>query len=76
MGMESTGARSERAGQQMLLYDRVVSVAELVEKIDRVTPEMLGDVARRTFATVPSLATVGPAADIATFDFIRSRLAA
>ena len=76
MGMESTGARSERSGQQMLLYNRVVSVAELVEKIDKVTPEMLADVARRTFASVPSLATVGPKADIATIDSIRSRLAA
>lgn len=76
MGMESTGARSERAGQQMLIYDRVVSVAELVEKIDNVTPEMLADLARRTFASVPSLATVGPKTEIATFDSIRSRLAA
>jgi len=33
-------------------------------------------VARRTFASVPSLATVGPKADIATIDSIRSRLAA
>jgi predicted Zn-dependent peptidase len=76
MGMESTGARSERSGQQMLIYNRVVSVAELVEKIDNVTPGMLADVARRTFSSVPSLATVGPKADIATFDSIRSRLAA
>ena len=76
MGMESTGARSERAGQQMLLYGRVVSVAELVEKIDRVTPEMLANVARKTFSTMPTLATVGPAAGAASIDAIRSRLAA
>lgn len=76
MGMESTGARSERAGQQMLIYDRIVSVPELVEKIERVTPEMLAQIAQRTFATTLSLATVGPASDIATFDAIRTRLAA
>ncbi|MBO6783654.1 MAG: insulinase family protein [Alphaproteobacteria bacterium] len=76
MAMESTGARSERAGQQMLLYDRIVPAGELVEKIDRVSPEMLADVARRTFSSAPSLATVGPASDIASVDSIRSRLAA
>jgi len=76
MGMESTGARSERAGQQLLLYNRVVSVPELVEKIDRVTPEMLADVARKTFASKPSLATVGPASNIATLAAIQNRLAA
>jgi predicted Zn-dependent peptidase len=76
MGMESTGARSERAGQQLLLYNRVVSVPELVEKIDRVTPQMLADIARKTFASKPSLATVGPASNIATLEAIQNHLAA
>lgn len=76
MGMESTGARSERGGQQVLLYGRVVSVAELVEKIESVTPEMLAQVAQRTFATKPCIATVGPSSDVATFDAIRTHLAA
>lgn len=76
MGMESTGARSERAGQQMLLYNRVVSVPELVEKIDRVTTEMLADIARRTFSSKPTLATVGPASDVATLEAIQNCLTA
>lgn len=76
MAMESTGARSERAGQQMLLYDRIVSAEELVARIEAVTPEKLAEVARTTFSSVPSLATVGPSSDIASFDSIRGRLAA
>lgn len=76
MGMESTGARAERVGQQMLLYDRVVSVEELVEKIENVTPERLAGLARRVFASAPSLATVGPVTAMESFDTISRRLAA
>ncbi len=76
MGMESTGARSERAGQQMLLYDRVVPVDELVAKIEGVTREALADVAERTFASVPSLASVGPVTGMESFEGISRRLVA
>tara|TARA_A100001037_G_scaffold253962_1_gene238849 strand:- start:1836 stop:3098 length:1263 start_codon:yes stop_codon:yes gene_type:complete len=76
MGMESTGARAERVGQQMLLYDRVVSVDELVEKIENVTRESLAGLAQRVFATQPSLATVGPETAMESFDTISRRLAA
>lgn len=76
MAMESTGARSERAGQQMLLYDRVVPVEELVARIEAITPEKLAEVARATFSSTPSLATVGPSSEIASLESIRSRLAA
>ncbi|MBT3398389.1 MAG: insulinase family protein [Rhodospirillaceae bacterium] len=76
MGMESTGARAERAGQQMLLYDRVVSVGELVEKIENVTPETLAISARQLLQSTPCLATIGPATNMESFDAIRRRLAA
>jgi predicted Zn-dependent peptidase len=76
MGMESTGARAERAGQQMLLYDRVVSVDELVEKIENVTPETLAISAQRLLESTPCLATIGPATKMESFDAIRRRLAA
>ena len=76
MGMESTGARAERAGQQMLLYDRVVSVEELVEKIENVTPETLAISAQRLLESTPCLATIGPATKMESFDSIRSRLVA
>ena len=76
MGMESTGARAERAGQQMLLYDRVVSVEELVEKIENVTPETLATSARRLLESAPTLATIGPATNMESFEAIRRRLAA
>ena len=69
--------RAQRtAGQQMLIYDRIVEASELVERIDRVTPEMLSAVARKMFSSTPSLATVGPASDIASIESIRGRLAA
>jgi len=76
MGMESTGARAERAGQQMLLYDRVVSVRELVEKIENVTPETLAISAQKLLESTPCLATIGPATKMESFDAIRRRLAA
>lgn len=76
MGMESTSARCERAGQQMLLYDRVVPADELVAKIEGVTREALADVAERVFASVPSLAGVGPLTGMESFAEIRRRLAA
>ena len=66
----------ERAGQQMLLYDRVVSVGELVEKIENVTPETLAISARQLLQSTPCLATIGPATNMESFDAIRRRLAA
>lgn len=76
MAMESTGARSERAGQQMLLYDRIVPADELVAKIEGVTRESLVRVAERTFASTPSLASVGPVGTMESFEGISRRLAA
>jgi predicted Zn-dependent peptidase len=76
MGMESTGARSERAGQQMLLYDRVVPVDELVAKIGRVDRAALVRVAEAAFSTIPCLASVGPVDAMESFESISRRLAA
>jgi predicted Zn-dependent peptidase len=60
MSLESSGARAEQMARQTLLFNRLVTPAELIEKVESVTAEGI-----RTFAealitrTAPSVAVVG-----------------
>lgn len=62
LGMESIMARMNRIGKSLLLYDEVVPVEKVIEKIYRVTPEMVKNYARETLGSYKySLATIGEA---------------
>jgi predicted Zn-dependent peptidase len=60
MSLESSGARAEQMARQTLLFNRLVTPAELIERVEGVTAEGI-----RTFAeamikrTRPSVAVVG-----------------
>ena len=43
MGLESSSARAEQMARQLLLFDRLIEPAELVERIEAVTPEAVRD---------------------------------
>ncbi len=74
MGLESTMARCEHLGHHMLIYGRPVPVAEVIERLDQVDAAMVGRVARRLFATAPTLAALGPTDALEPYDRIRRRL--
>jgi predicted Zn-dependent peptidase len=60
MGLESSSARAEQMARQLLLFDRLIEPAELVERIDAVTAEAVQDLAARLVSGSPaSVAIVG-----------------
>jgi predicted Zn-dependent peptidase len=74
MARESTGARCEQLAQHMLVFDRPLSTAEVVAKIDAVDGPQLSRVARRLAASRPTVATLGPIDRVEAFDAIAARL--
>lgn len=60
MALEATTSRMEQIGRQVLLFDRVIPVQEMIDNVDSVTEQDVGMVAAG-FAAVeqPSVAAVG-----------------
>ena len=60
MAMESTTARAETLGQNLLIFGRPIPVAELQAKVEAVTADDLRDIAARLISQRPTLASLGP----------------
>ncbi|MFD2234577.1 M16 family metallopeptidase [Phaeospirillum tilakii] len=74
MSLESTSSRCEQLARQMAIYRRPVSVAEVVAGIEAVTPDDCARVARRLFATTPTVAAIGPLGQVESYEQIAARL--
>jgi predicted Zn-dependent peptidase len=60
MSLESSGARAEQMARQLLLFDRLVAPAELVERVEAVTPAAVRDFSAQMLSAKPaSVAVVG-----------------
>ncbi len=60
MSLESSGARAEQMARQLLLFDRIVPSAELIERVDAVTPAAIRQFAERMVQEAPpSVVVVG-----------------
>lgn len=75
MSLESTGARLDALGSQLLIFGRAIPVDEIVRKIDAVTPEAVAKVARRIFAGKPTVAAMGPLSGLEQYERLVTRLA-
>ena len=73
MSLESSSARSEQLARQLHIYGRPVPPAEVAERIDAVDAAAISRVAQRIMAAVPSMATVGPAADSGAYGRVAAR---
>ena len=60
LGLEDTGSRMSRIAKSELLYGDLMSVDELLARVDAVTPEEVDAVAADLLAQQMSLAVVGP----------------
>jgi predicted Zn-dependent peptidase len=68
MSLESSGSRAEQLARQVMLFDRLVEPAELVKRVDAVTPEGIRVFAERLLAgKPPSVAIVGAGRKAAAF---------
>ena len=74
MSLESTGARAEQIGEQVLIYGRPIPVSEIVQRIEAVDAMAVARVARRIFSGRPSLAAIGPLRRMMAYRAIASRI--
>jgi predicted Zn-dependent peptidase len=63
LGLEDTGSRMSRLGKSELLYDDLLSVDELLARVNAVTPDAVREIAAELLVRPLSLAVVGPFAD-------------
>jgi predicted Zn-dependent peptidase len=63
LGLEDTGSRMSRLGKGELLYDELLSVDDILARVDAVTPDEIHEVARQVLTQQLSLAVIGPFAN-------------
>jgi len=63
LGLEDTGSRMSRIGKAELVYGELLSVDEVINRIDGVTLEDISAMAGELLAAPPTLAVVGPFED-------------
>lgn len=73
MARESTSTRAEQLSRQIMLFDRPLSVDEIVAKIENVNDEAVKAVAERIFSGVPSISAIGPIDQLEHFDTLAAR---
>ncbi len=59
MGLESSSTRMERMANQYINYGKLLPIEDIIETIDAISVESLKRVARRIFASKPTLALIG-----------------
>ncbi len=63
LGLEDTGSRMSRLGKGELLYDELLTVDQILARVDAVTQDEIRAVAGEVLGGTPSLAVIGPFAD-------------
>ncbi len=74
MARESTASRCEQLGQQLLIFGRPLSVAEVVEKVDAVDRTAVLAAARSLLQTSPTVTALGPIRHLEPYERILERL--
>ncbi len=74
MSLESTSARAEQLGEQMLIFGRPLPIDEIVRKIDSVDVTAVRNVIARTFSGRPSVAAIGPLGRMMPYDRFAEQL--
>lgn len=76
MGLESPASRCQRVARGLLAHGRIRQIAEVMEKIEAVTPEDVARSVAAQFSKPPTLAMYGPIAGAPGYDELCSRLSA
>lgn len=74
MGLESSSSSAEIMARQLLIFDRVIPVKEMVSRLENVTMEDIQNTARNIFASTPTYALVGDIKAHPTYDQICNML--
>jgi len=76
IGRESMMARAEQQAKYLQFHGKAFDLDAILKKIDAVTVADLHKVAKRIFATRPTLAALGPVESLESYERICARLAA
>ncbi|MAH83198.1 MAG: peptidase M16 [Rhodospirillaceae bacterium TMED8] len=76
MGLESTSNRCEQLAQQILIFDRLVPMDEVLEKIEAVNAVSVQKVANRILQGLPTIAAVGPIGNLPSYNEVEKLLMA
>jgi predicted Zn-dependent peptidase len=74
MKRESTSARAESNARQLAIYGRIIDTAETIEKINAVDKSMLVKTANLLFSGKPTLASLGPVAQVMSYEKLVDKL--
>ncbi|AEP10594.1 M16 family metallopeptidase [Micavibrio aeruginosavorus] len=76
MARESMMTRAGQQAKHLIYFDKKLDVAELLHKIDAVTGDDILRLSQRIFATVPTVAALGPLQQLESYESLRARLRA
>ncbi len=74
MGREQMMSRADQQARQLITFDRTIQISETIEKIEELTTDNIKNVAKHIFTSVPTLASLGPVQNLASFEDIRSKV--
>ncbi len=75
MGLESSSSSAEVLARQNLIYNRSLSIKEVVEKIDSATTDDICHVAQQIFSSQPTYALLGAVNKYMEYDELQKALA-
>ena len=76
MSLESTAARAEQIARQITVFDRVMPIEELIEKVEALSCADIERAISRLLSSDPTVAAIGPVSRLPCYDDIASRLKA
>ena len=74
MALESPSSTAEMLARQMLIYNRIIPVAEMVERIERVTLDDIQRLAQQIFSSKPTYALLGAVENHLDYDELTKML--
>ena len=76
MVFENPSSTAEMLARQMLIYNRIIPVAEMVERIEKVTDSDIERLARQIFGSAPTYTLLGAIDKRTDYDELRQLLQA
>jgi predicted Zn-dependent peptidase len=74
MSREATSNRCEQMAQHLLVHDRIMTVDEVVEKINEVDSVSVKRIAKKMMQKVPTLTALGPVSNLESYEKLCNRL--
>ena len=75
MSLESTSARAERLARHLTIFDRIIPVEEMAQRIDAVSAEDIHRTAERILSSPPTVTAMGPVGGLADYETVQAQLA-